>query len=155
MFFRKARKENKKKEGEEEVVVKDIEATIEEVRTAVNEFALNLDNGISLRSIVLDTHEIDFELLHSYLGGKPNKPFYMSKETFEVFEDPDYPKHIDHCQIACDQYFLETGEEPIVQGDKTRTISYFKLKNYLVKNPPFELFLDPNDRMVTHRKNSN
>lgn len=151
MFFRQGRNEKKKKK-EEEVKVKEIEATIEEVRQAVNEFSLHLDNGISLRSIVLDTHEIDFELLHSYLGGKPVKPFYMSKETFEVFEDPDYPKEIDHCQIACDQYLLETGEEPVVQGDKTRKISYFKLKNYLVKKPSVELYLDPNDRMVTHRR---
>lgn len=152
MIFRRNRKEKEKRAQEQEKTVVEIQASIDDVRYAVNKFALKLDKGISLRSIVLDTHEIDFELLHSYLGGKPDKPFYMSKETFEIFEDPEYPKQIDLCQIACDQYLLETGEEPVVSGDKTRKISYFMLQNYLVKKPEIDLYLDPNDRMVTHRK---
>jgi len=153
MIFRRKRKEQGKKDKDKNVV-EEITVTIDDVRTAVNQFSLNLDHGVSLRSIVSDKHEIDFELLHSYLGGKPDKPFYMSKETFEIFEEPEYPKHIDFCQIACDQYFLETGEEPVIPGDRSKKISFFKLQNYLIQKPPFDLYLDPNDRMVTHRKHS-
>lgn len=150
MFFRRKRKEQEQKKKEKAMEV--ISVTIDDVRLAINQFALNLDKGISLRSIVSDNHEIDFELLHSYLGGKPDKSFYMSKETYEVFEQPEYPKHIDFCQIACDQYLLETGEEPVIPGDRSKKVSYFKLQNYLLQKPPFDLYLDPNDRMVTHRK---
>ncbi|PYZ92421.1 hypothetical protein CR194_16465 [Salipaludibacillus keqinensis] len=149
MFFRRKRKDQQNQAKKE---VKEITVSIDDVRSAVNKFALKLDKGISLRSIVSDNHEIDFELLHSYLGGKPDRPFYMSKETFEIFEDPEYPKHIDFCQIACDQYLLETGEEPCIPGDRSKKISYFKLQNYLIQKPPFDLYLDSNDRMVTHRK---
>lgn len=148
MFFRRKRKE----QDEKQKVVKTISVIIDDVRLAVNQFAQNLEPGISLRSIVSDNHEIDFELLHSYIGGKPDKPFYMSKETYEIFEEPEYPKHIDFCQIACDQYFLESGQEPVIPGDRSKKISYFKLQNYLIQKPPFDLYLDPNDRMVTHRK---
>jgi hypothetical protein len=152
MIFRRKRKEQEEKDKNKKI--EEINVTIDDVRSAVNRFALNMDQGISLRSIVSHNHEIDFELLHSYLGGKPNKPFYMSKETFEIFEEPEYPKHIDFCQIACDQYFLQTGEEPVIPGDRSKKISYFKLKNYLIQKPPFDLYLDPIDRMVTHRKHS-
>ncbi|WP_280770134.1 DUF3939 domain-containing protein [Salipaludibacillus daqingensis] len=152
MIFRRKRKGKDK--VQEKKIVKEVSVTIDEVRSAVNRYALQMDSGVSLRSIVSDNHEIDFELLHSYIGGKPDKPFYMSKETFEIFEDPEYPKHIDFCQIACDQYLLETGEEPIIPGDRTKKISYFKLQNYLIQKPPFDLYLDSGDRMVTHRKPS-
>ncbi|MCE7792231.1 DUF3939 domain-containing protein [Salipaludibacillus sp. CUR1] len=151
MKFGRKRKEKKQK-AEQEESVKIIQATLEDVRSAVSRYTKDLGAGISLRSIILDTHEIDFEILHKYLGGKPDRPFYMSKETFEIFEEPDYPKYIDQCQIACDQYFLETGEEPVIPGDRTKKISYFKLQNYLIDKPPFDLYLDRYDRMVTHRK---
>ncbi|WP_416149037.1 DUF3939 domain-containing protein [Salipaludibacillus sp. HK11] len=154
MIFRRKRKEQVEQKQDKRAI-KIISVTIDDIRSAVNQFAINLDEGISLRSIISDNHEIDFELLHSYLGGKPDKPFYMSKETFEIFEDAKYPKHIDFCQIACDQYFLETGAEPIIPGDPSNQVSYFKLQNYLVQKPPFDLYLDSNDRMVTHRKPSN
>lgn len=151
MIFGRKRSQ-KKKEEESEETVEVISATIDDVRYAVNQFAKEQEKGISLRSIILATQEIDFELLHPYLGGKPDKPFYMSKETFEIFEEPDYPRYIDYCQIACDQYFLETGEEPVIPGDRFRKISYFKLQNYLIDRPPFDLYLDAADNMVTHRK---
>ncbi|UCZ54109.1 DUF3939 domain-containing protein [Bacillus shivajii] len=150
MFFGKRRK--KKNEAERKKEVKVVSVTIDDVREAVNNYAKSLQKGVSLRSIVLDSHEVDYDLLCDYLGGKPDKPFYMSKETFEIFEDPNYPKHIDQCQIACDQYLLEKGEEPVINGDPYRKLSYFKLQDYLVEKPPFDLYLHPDDRMVTHRK---
>jgi hypothetical protein len=150
MFFRRKPENKRRQHTKESIDV--ISVTIEDVQEAVNNFAKELNEEISLRSIILDNHEIDFDLLHKYLGGKPDRPFYMSKETFEIFEDPEFPKYIDHCQVACDHYFMETGEEPIVPGDKTNKISYFKLKNYLIEHPPIDLYLDVRDRMVTHRK---
>jgi hypothetical protein len=150
MLFRKKKKESKNKNTPEKEV-KIITCSLDDVRKAVNAYALSLQEGVSLRSLANENNEINYELLYSHLGGKPDKSFYISKETFEVFEDPDYPRHIDLCQIACDQYFLETGEEPVVPGDPDRKVSYFKLRNYLSEKPHFELYLHPKDQMVTHR----
>ncbi|MFA9559240.1 DUF3939 domain-containing protein [Evansella sp. AB-rgal1] len=151
MFFWKSGKNKKKEDDGKSKEIPIVTVTIDDVRKAVNDYASNLPKGVSLRSIVLDTHEIDFNLLHTHLGGKPDKNFYMSKETFEIFEEQEYPKYIDLCQIACDQYFLEKGEYPITPGDPYQQISYFKLKDYLTKKPPFDLYLHAKDRMVTHR----
>nr|WP_246593733.1 DUF3939 domain-containing protein [Evansella tamaricis] len=131
--------------------MKMISASKEDVRRAVNAYASSMRKGISLRSIIKDNHEIDVDMLYSYLGGKPDKSFYMSKETFEIFEDRDYPKYIDKCQIACDQYYLDKNEEPVTPGDPLRRLNYLKLKDYLAEKPPFELYLHPYDQMVTHR----
>ncbi|TVP83716.1 MAG: DUF3939 domain-containing protein [Alkalicoccus sp.] len=145
---RKERKKDKSTEKEPEIV----EASLEEVRKAVNYYAEKSDNRLSLRTIVKQNNEIDAEFLISYLGGVPDRPFYMSKETYEIFEDPEMPYHIDRVQIACDKYLMETGEYPCMSGDDAEKVSYFKLKHHLRETPPFDLYLDPKDRMVTHRK---
>lgn len=149
LWKKKLNKDEKKEKKTREIKV--ISVTIDDVREAVNQYAATLDRGISLRNIVLDNNEIDFEQLYDYLGGKPDKAFYMSKETFEIFEDEEYPKYIDMCQIAFDQYLKETGEEPLIDGNPYRKISYFKLKDFLRERPPFDLYVHPKDRMVTHR----
>ncbi|WP_444685533.1 DUF3939 domain-containing protein [Alkalicoccus luteus] len=149
MFRRKQKKQGRDKAQQEPEV---ISCSLEEVRQAVNAFAESAGPGISLRTLVTSGNKLDAELLIPYLNGLPDRPFYMSKETFELFEEPDTPRLIDHAQIACDQYFLETGELPLKGSDQTSPISYFKLKNYLREEPPFDLYLHPEDRMVTHRK---
>ncbi|MBM7097753.1 DUF3939 domain-containing protein [Bacillus sp. H-16] len=125
--------------------------TIEEMRSAINQYAKQLNPDVSLRTIVKDNHEVDSDVLIEQLNCKPDRPFYMSKETFEIFEEADYPKWIDLCQVACDQYFLEKDEEPVTPGDSTRKVNYLKIRNYMKDEPPFQLYLHPQDRMVTHR----
>lgn len=146
MFFKNRKK---KQEGEERNQA--IEVTIERVRQAVNEYADGLKTGISLRSLVQDDHSIDFDLLKGILNGIPNQPFYMSKETFEIFETADLPNEIDKVQRAVDQYRQENGEEPVIPGDPYGKISYYLIRHYLSSEPKMELYLDRNDKMVTHR----
>lgn len=146
---RAEKREKKQKRRREDVKI--VSVRIDDVRHAVNEYARSLEKGISLRNIIGDNNEIDFELLYDYLGGLPDRPFYMSKETFEIFEDEEYPKYIDMCQVAVDQYVKATGEEPIVEGNPYNKVSYFKLQDFLPERPPFDLYLHPKDRMVTHR----
>lgn len=143
---------NKRVEERKKKKLQVISVTIDEVRDAVNRYAETLPKGISLRNIVKENNEIDFELLLDYLGGIPDRSFYMSKETFEIFEDEEYPKYIDMCQVAFDKYLKATGEEPLIEGNPYKKISYFKLHDFLEERPPFDLFLHPEDRMVTHRK---
>ncbi|MFN7252875.1 MAG: DUF3939 domain-containing protein [Anaerobacillus sp.] len=146
MFFKKR---NKNQKGETNT--QQIDVTLDRVRQAVNEYADGMERGISLRSIVLDDHSIDFDLLKGILKGIPNRPFYMSKETFEIFETAELPKQIDHVQKAVDQYIQEKGEEPIIPGNPYRKISYYLIGHYLSIEPEVDLYLDSHDKMVTHR----
>lgn len=146
MFFKKSQN---KREGDGKSQV--IDVTVEQVRQAVNEYADGLQQGISLRSLVLDDHSINFDLIKGILLGIPNRPFYMSKETFEIFETAELPEQIDKVQKAVDQYIKENGEEPIIPGNPYRKISYYLLRHYLSIEPEMELYLDRNDKMVTHR----
>ncbi|WP_096439701.1 DUF3939 domain-containing protein [Alteribacter populi] len=152
MWFKRKKGGNNRKERKD---VEMIHVTVEDMRIAVNTYANQLDSDVSLRTIIKDNHEIDNEPLTDFLGGRPDRSFYMAKETFEIFEDPEYPKWIDLCQIACDQYFLETGEEPVLAGDPARKLNYLKVKDYLKEKPPFDLYLHSHDRMVTHRMPEN
>ncbi|RXJ00411.1 DUF3939 domain-containing protein [Anaerobacillus alkaliphilus] len=147
MFFKKR---NQKQKGV--VQYQAINVSIEQVRQAVNEYADGLAKGISLRSIVRDDHSIDVDVLKGILKGIPNRPFYMSKETFEIFELAELPEQIDNVQKAVDQFIQENGEEPVIPGNADRKISYHLIRHYLHDEPIVELYLDKHDRMVTHRR---
>ncbi|MBB5175064.1 DUF3939 domain-containing protein [Texcoconibacillus texcoconensis] len=144
MLFGKRRKAKEK--AEDHVV----DVSLSEVRSAVNTYADSLQPGISLRSLVNEKGEIDGKRLAPILGGVPARPFYMSKETFEIFEDPKYVEWIDDVQVACDQYLKAHGEYPIM-NNKDREISYHKLRHFLKEQPDIPLYLHPKDKMITHR----
>ncbi|OLO28224.1 hypothetical protein BTR23_18265 [Alkalihalophilus pseudofirmus] len=143
----------KKKRKKEEEELQEIEVTIHEVRQAIKQCASNMPIGVSLRSLVNDDHSINFDLLKKILKGLPKQKFYMSKETFEVFEDAEKARTIDKVQYAVDQYISEKNEMPIIPGDPAFRISYFLIKEYLHHEQlDYPLYIDPNDRLVTHRR---
>ncbi|PRO65481.1 DUF3939 domain-containing protein [Alkalicoccus urumqiensis] len=142
----------KRKAAGEEPAWEVISCSQDDIRQAVNAFARQADQRISLRSLIRQDNSLDPELLAPHLGGIPDRPFYMSKETFEVAEEQELVKMLDYAQIAVDQYFLETGNYPTMDGARSGKVSYFKLQHYLKEKPPMDLYLDPGDRMVTHRK---
>ncbi|CAM3902201.1 DUF3939 domain-containing protein [Alkalicoccus chagannorensis] len=144
------KKKRRRKEAEEPPQV--IPSSEEDVRRAVNRCADELDSRLSLRTIILSDNQIDTDYLIPHLGGIPDKPWYMSKETFDIFDNEEEAKWVDRVQIACDQYFLEKGELPCMGTAQAYRISYFMLKDYLLGDPPVELYIDPKDRMVTHRR---
>ncbi|MDE5414870.1 DUF3939 domain-containing protein [Alkalihalobacterium chitinilyticum] len=149
MFWKRKRK----KEEEEERNQQEIDVSIDEVRQAIKQCASDMPMGISLRSLVNDDHSINFKLLKNILKGIPKQKFYMSKETFEVFEDAEKAKTIDKVQVAVDQYISEKNEIPVIPGEPTFRISYFLIKEYLHhEQPDYPLYIDPNDRLVTHRR---
>lgn len=149
LFFKnKKEKENEKATTNNQI----IDVTLEQVRRAINVYAGGLEPGISLRAIVLDDYSIDFDQLKTTLKGIPNRPFYMSKETFEIFETAELPKQIDHVQKAVDMYIQENGVEPIIPGNLYGKISYYLIRHYLSSELEVELYLDRNDKMVTHRR---
>lgn len=147
MFFKKRKRSQKG-----ETLNQPLELTIEQVRQGINEYTSTLPKGVSLRSIILDDLSINYELLKPIFKGVPNRPYYMSKETFEIFEAPSIPQQIDQVQKAVDQYRQEFGEEPIIPGNPYRKISYHLIRHYLSKQPEIALYIDEKDQMVTHRR---
>jgi Protein of unknown function (DUF3939) len=133
-----------------------IEASLHEIRQAVGKFAEKKRDGISLKVLVKDNNELDASFLISHLGGIPSKPFYMSKETFELFEEQHrhIPFWIDTVQRAVDSYIHSEKEAPIIEGDPFRKISFFKLekKALLTERPPLDFYYTEQEGMVSHRK---
>ncbi|MFC5713277.1 DUF3939 domain-containing protein [Thalassorhabdus alkalitolerans] len=139
-------KGNKENKVEEEYPVRPV--SVEEVRRGIQNLANSLPMGVSIRSFIKHDHSVDFELLKPVLKAVPDRKFYMSKETFEVFEDAETPKTMDQVQLAVDQYIKANGELPVVQGDPTHKVSYFLIKDYLRVKPSFDLYLDEKDHLV-------
>ena len=146
MFFKKKGKKDKQQEQQYPI----LDISIEQMRQAVQNSAANLPMDISLRTLVNSDHSIDTNMVKSFLNGIPKQTFYMSKETFEIYEDQATAIAVDDVQRATDQYYQETGDYPVIPG--TTKVSYFLIKNYLKQEPTMELFLDPKDHMVTHRR---
>ncbi len=147
------RKKNDKHQGELPTI---IEATLHEIRQAVGTFSEKKRDGISLKVLVKDNNELDASLLVSHLGGIPSKPFYMSKETFELFEEEQrhIPYWIDTVQRAVDVYIHSEKEVPIIEGDPFQKISFYKLekKALLTERPPLDFYYTEQEGMVSHRK---
>jgi hypothetical protein len=75
-----------------------------------------------------------------------------TKETFEVFDNSEMPKMIDTVQRAVDHFIQEKNVLPVADGDPSLKISYFLIKEYLYEQPDTPLYINPKDKMVTHRR---
>ncbi|TLS39117.1 DUF3939 domain-containing protein [Pseudalkalibacillus caeni] len=152
-FWGNKKGKNKREEDKSYPLIK---ASLTDVRKAIGEFSDNKREGVSLKVLVKDNHEIDYHLLAPYLGGIPEQQFFMSKETFEIFpaEERDMPVWIDVVQIAVDQYIKSENELPLIDGDPFYKVSYYKLekKSFLKQRPPLDFYLTEQENMITHQK---
>jgi hypothetical protein len=121
----------------------------EEVKKAVSKFANEKREGVLLSVLVKDDNQIDYELLAPYLNGVPNKAYYMSKQTYEIFEDQAFVQTLDQIQEAVDSYIRNEKEFPIVDFDPEMRISYYKLTPYLKEKPEFETYLTEDEHLIT------
>lgn len=151
----------KKKVGvkKEEKQLPIIDISLQQVKDAVREFELQLDKGIKRTVLLNKDQSIDFELLHSYLEGLPNQSFYMSRETYEIFEqeEREIPYYLDKVQKAVDQYIDEFKEHPIVPSDLHRKVNLELLLNrrHLDVKPPMDFYLTDEENLITHKKPKN
>lgn len=133
-----------------------IEVDLETVKNAVRDFAKEAPEGVTTKILVKDDHSIDFGLLKSYLKGVPDKTFYMSKETYEIFEeqDKDIPIYLDSVQYAVDRYVDMYDKLPIIPGDPYYKISYLLLENsgLLHERPTIDLYITDDEYLITHKK---
>lgn len=154
MFKKLLKKRNTEPEEESYPI---IPVTLEQVRKAIFSFSKELPRGVHVRILIKEDHSIDFEQLAPYLRGIPNRPFYMSRETYEVFEENEkhIPAYMDEVQEAVDGFIKNDNELPIIPHDPYNKISYYLLekKGYLHSRPPIDFYLTDQENMVTHRKN--
>lgn len=133
-----------------------IHVTIDEVRQAIRKFSDQLPKGVYRTILVKDDNQIDFTPLISILGGLPDKNFYMSKETYDLFEEKDklIPYEMDIVQKAVDQYVKEHKKFPVLPHDPLRRINYFELcqEHFLKSTPQTTFYLTDLEGMITHIK---
>ncbi|MDQ0973128.1 PDZ domain-containing secreted protein [Neobacillus niacini] len=131
-----------------------IDVTIDQVRKAVRQFSDNLPKGVYRTIIVQDDNSIDFIKLANILGGVPSKKFYMSKETYDLFEEKEMkiPVEMDMVQKAVDLYVKERKEYPMLQYDPQRRVNYYQLvqEKYLKSAPEIQFYITKMDGLITH-----
>lgn len=133
-----------------------IDVTLDQVRKAVRQFSDHLPKGVYRTIIVQDDNSIDFKQLANILGGIPSKKFYMSKETYDLFEEQDkkIPGEMDMVQKAVDLYVKERKEYPMLQFDPQRRVNYYQLiqEHYLKTTPDTQFYITELDGLITHNR---
>lgn len=151
MWFKKKQKEQKK---EEKFPIKDV--SLEEVRYAIHEYSRTLPPNVPLKVIIKDDLSIDYTLLAPILKAIPKQTYYMSKETYDLFEEKD--KHIaeemDQIQRAVDNYIAQKKELPVIDHDPYRKVSFYKLEqlNLIKKRPDRDFYITDQEELVTTKK---
>ncbi|MFC4403202.1 DUF3939 domain-containing protein [Gracilibacillus xinjiangensis] len=128
----------------------------DEVKEAVRQYSKTLPSNIPLKILIKEDRTVDFELLAPFLKALPDKEFYMSAETYELFEKED--RHIalaiDKIQKAVDQYVAQKQELPIIDYDPYRKVSYYKLEqlNLITDRPDIDFYITEEEYLITRKK---
>ncbi|MNO36526.1 hypothetical protein D3C76_265950 [compost metagenome] len=132
-----------------------ITVTLPQIKQAVRQFEEDMPAPINRTALIMEDKSIDLSRLKRYLGGVPEQKFYMSRETFEIFEESDklVPYYLDLVQSAVDNYISDTGKLPLVEDAWLPEVHYRLLasERYLKETPPFPLYITEEEMMLTHR----
>ncbi|WP_318502376.1 DUF3939 domain-containing protein [Bacillus sp. T3] len=153
-FFSIFKSKRKMKKRDDDKFEDDI--TKEEVVKAVRKFSDNLPKGTYRTILVHDDYSIDFEQLRRYLPRTPTQKFYMSKETYEIFEEHErhIPPLMDKVQQAVDQYVKLHKEYPILPYDNLHRVNGYLLvqEKLLDEVPTIEFYITNYDGLISHKK---
>lgn len=143
------------KEGSVGKDVPVVSVTLEQVKRAVEAFECSMPKGINRTVLIGGNNEINFLPLVPYLKGMPDKPFYMSREAYEIYPEEDrlIPYWLDIVQKAVDAYIDDHRTPPLVPDDRRKKISTVILFNqfYLKEKPPMDFYLTPYENLISHR----
>jgi hypothetical protein len=135
-----------------------IDVTKEQVKAAIRKYSDELPKGIYRSILVKDDYSIDFEKLTPILKGIPSTNFYMSKETYDIFDETEkeIPALMDQVQKAVDTYHKDHNQYPVLPFDPLRRVNYYLLRNehYLKFLPEIEFYITKYDGIITHIKPS-
>jgi hypothetical protein len=152
MWNRKKKQQHKKEE--QSLEVRDL--SIHEIRKAVHAYADDKPSEVPLSVLIKEDLTLDYELLSPYLHAIPEKNYYMSRETYELFEeeDRDLAHDLDRVQWAVDQYLRQKQELPIIDHDPYKRINYYKLEKLglLPERPDRDFYLTREEFMITYKK---
>ncbi|AIQ53133.1 MULTISPECIES: DUF3939 domain-containing protein [Paenibacillus] len=146
MIFKRAKKNT---------ISEPITVTLPQIKQAVRQFEEDMPAPINRTALILEDKSIDVSRLKRYLGGIPEQKFYMSRETYEIFEEADrlVPYYLDLVQSAVDLYISDTGKLPLIEDAWLPEVHYRLLhtERYLKETPPFPLYITEEEMMLTHR----
>ncbi|WP_147531662.1 DUF3939 domain-containing protein [Bacillus marasmi] len=147
---------SKKKSPKHDVDKFKDDITKEDVIKAVRKFSDNLPDGTYRTILVNEDYSIDFSQLLRYLPRKPTQKFFMSKETYEIFEEHEahIPPLMDKVQKAVDAYVREKKEYPLLPYDHLRRVNgYLLVQEHLLEEvPQIDFYITNYDGLVTHVK---
>lgn len=136
-----------------------VDVSLEQIRIAVMKYEDDMPDSINRLNLVQSDGSLDTNRLTRYLGGISSSKFYLSRETFEIFEEPDkhIPYYLDLVQIAVDDYVNETGKLPIVPGTASQEVDYRILMqgHYLKEQPLIPLYVTNQEMLLSHRPQYN
>ncbi|SDJ43813.1 DUF3939 domain-containing protein [Salimicrobium halophilum] len=148
-----------RKKKQAQVATKKLEVmdlTLKDVRKAINEYAEMKPDGVPLSVIIKPDLTIDYELLAPFIAGKPQKTYYMSRETYELFEEEDLQlaKDIDMMQQAVDTYMQQEGELPIIENDPYRRVNCYMLERLglITHRPERTFYITKDEYMVDYKR---
>lgn len=128
----------------------------EDVIKAVRKFSDNLPKGTFRTILVKDDYSVDFHQLRRYLPRTPTQRFFMSKETYEIFEEHEshIPPLMDKVQQAVDRYVKAHQEYPLLPYDNKRRVNgYLLVQEHLLDEVPnIEFYITNYDGLITHTK---
>lgn len=145
-----------KKEKQEKKEYPTLKVTAEDMRNAIRKWEDDQPSGVYRTILVKDDHAIDATLLLPYLGGIPTETFYMSKKTYEIFNETekDFAVQLDIVQDAVDKFIQVEKKLPVIDFDSTYRLNYFLLesKGYLKEKPPYTFYLIPEEENLISLK---
>lgn len=146
---------NKKKSRDQKPLEKQ-DLSISDVRKAVHAYADAKPSDVPLSVVIKEDLTLDYDLLAPYLKALPYKKYYMSRETYELFEEENKQLaiDIDLVQQAVDQYMKQTQEPPIIDNDPYKRVNYYKLErlHLLQQRPNRDFYLTNEEFMITYKK---
>ncbi|WP_226038054.1 DUF3939 domain-containing protein [Aquibacillus saliphilus] len=129
-----------------------------ELKKAIDKYSDQLPNQIPLSVIINDDLTLNFQLLAPFLKGIPEQTYYMTRETYDLFEEKDQQLafDIDMIQKAVDDYMQQTKELPVINGDPYKKVSFFKLEklNLIEYRPELAFYLTDEEYLITYKKPS-
>ena len=144
----------KKKSAPRELETMDL--SLNDIRKAINDYAEKKSDRVPLSVIINEDLTIDYELLAHFIEGKPRKTFYMSRETYEVFEEENLQlaKDINMMQRAVDAYVQQEKELPIIEDDPYRRVNCYKLERLglITHRPDREFYITKEEYMVDYER---
>ncbi|MBU8915700.1 DUF3939 domain-containing protein [Neobacillus sp. 114] len=133
-----------------------IGATLEDIKKTVHDFSNSLPKGVYRTILVKEDNSIDFKQLAHLLGGIPERKYFMSKETYDIFEEHEkhIPGEMDIVQKAVDLYVKEHNEYPMLPFDPEHRVNYYQLiqDKYLKSAPEIQFYITDLDGLITHKK---